>query len=318
MQQRNLGSSGLRVSVVGLGCNNFGMKLDLEQTRAVVHTALDCGITLFDTADSYGNRGGSEQALGQVLGDRRKDIVLATKFGLPMDAAETKKGASRRYVLSAVEASLERLKTDWIDLYQLHRPDPLTPIEETLRALDDLVRAGKVRYIGCSNLPAWQVVDALWTAKQTGGTSFICCQDEYSLLVRNIERELIPAISAHGLGLLPFFPLASGLLTGKYQRNAGMPQNARLTVMSRFADRFLTPAHWQTVERLQDLSAARGHSLLELAFGWLASRPQVASIIAGATEPAQVEQNAKALAWNMTPEDVAEIDRLTAHALPTE
>jgi len=317
MQQRNLGSSGLRVSVVGLGCNNFGMKLDLEQTRAVVHKALDCGITLFDTADSYGNRGGSEEALGQVLGDRRKDIVLATKFGLPMDAAETKKGASRRYVLSAVEASLERLKTDWIDLYQLHRPDPLTPIEETLRALDDLVRAGKVRYIGCSNLPAWQVVDALWTAKQAGGTSFICCQDEYSLLVRNIERELIP-ISAHGLGLLPFFPLASGLLTGKYQRNAAMPQNARLTVMSRFADRFLTPAHWQTVERLQDFCAARGHSLLELAFGWLASRPQVASIIAGATEPAQVEQNAKALAWSLTPEDVAEIDRLTAHALPTE
>jgi aryl-alcohol dehydrogenase-like predicted oxidoreductase len=230
MQQRNLGSSGLRVSVVGLGCNNFGMKLDLEQTRAVVHKALDCGITLFDTADSYGNRGGSEEALGQVLGDRRKDIVLATKFGLPMDAAETKKGASRRYILSAVEASLGRLKTDWIDLYQLHRPDPLTPIEETVRALDDLVRAGKVRYIGCSNLPAWQVVDALWTAKQVGGTSFICCQDEYSLLARDIERELIPAISAHGLGLLPYFPLASGLLTGKYQRNAAMPQDARLTL----------------------------------------------------------------------------------------
>jgi len=317
MQQRNLGSSGLRVSVVGLGCNNFGMKLDLEQTRAVVHKALDCGITLFDTADSYGNRGGSEEALGQVLGDRRKDIVLATKFGLPMDAAETKKGASRRYVLSAVEASLERLKTDWIDLYQLHRPDPLTPIEETLRALDDLVRAGKVRYIGCSNLPAWQVVDALWTAKQAGGTSFICCQDEYSLVVRDIERELIPAISTHGLGLLPFFPLASGLLTGKYQRNAAMPQNARLTLMSRFADRFLTPAHWQTVERLQDFCAARGHSLLELALSWLGSRPQVASVIAGATEAAQVEQNTKALAWNLTPEDVAEIDRLTVHALPT-
>ena len=218
--------------------------------------------------------------------------------------------------MSAVEASLERLKTDWIDLYQLHRPDPLTPIEETLRALDDLVRAGKVRYIGCSNLPAWQVVDALWTAKQAGGNSFICCQDEYSLVVRDIERELIPAISTHGLGLLPFFPLASGLLTGKYQRNAAMPQNARLTLMSRFADRFLTPAHWQTVERLQDFCAARGHSLLELAFSWLGSRAQVASIIAGATEPAQVEQNTKAPTWNLTPEDVAEIDRLSSHALP--
>ena len=312
MQQRNLGSSGLRVSVVGLGCNNFGMKLDLEGTRAVVHKALDCGITLFDTADAYGNGGGSEEALGQVLGDRRKDIVLATKFGLPMDAAETKKGASRRYVLSAVEASLARLKTDWIDVYQLHRPDPLTPIEETLRALDDLIRAGKVRYIGCSNLQAWQVVDALWIAKQAGGTPFICCQDEYSLLVRDIERELVPAISAHGLGLLPYFPLASGLLTGKYRRNAEMPQNARLTVMSRFADRFLTPAHWRTVERLQEFCAARGHNLLELAFSWLGSRPQVASIIAGATEPGQVEQNAKAVTWNLTPDDMAEIDRLAA------
>jgi aryl-alcohol dehydrogenase-like predicted oxidoreductase len=316
MQQRNLGSSGLRVSVVGLGCNNFGMKLDLERTRKVVHKALDCGITLFDTADSYGNRGGSEEALGQVLGHRRKDIVLATKFASPMDAAETQKGASRRYLLSAIEASLGRLKTDWIDLYQLHRPDPFTPIEETLRALDDLVGAGKVRYIGCSNLPAWQVVDALWTAKQVGGTRFICCQDEYSLLVRDIERELLPAISAHGVGLLPFFPLASGLLTGKYRRNTAMPPDARLTVMSRFADRFLTPEHWQTVERLQDFCAGRGHSLLELAFSWLGSRPQVASIIAGATEPAQVEQNAKALSWKLTPEDLAEIDRLTTPASP--
>src|SRR5215468_11391778 len=200
MQQRNLGSSGLRVSVVGLGCNNFGMKLDLEQTRAVVHKALDCGITLFDTADSYGNRGGSEQALGQVLGDRRKDIVLATKFGLPMDAAETKKGASRRYVLSAVEASLERLKTDWIDLYQLHRPDPLTPIEETLRALDDLVRAGKVRYIGCSNLTPHRLIAAQEVARRDGLAAFVSCQDEYSLLVRDIERELIPIAKTQCLG----------------------------------------------------------------------------------------------------------------------
>jgi len=311
MQQRNLGRSGLRVSVVGLGCNNFGMKLDLEGTRKVVHKALDCGMTLFDTADSYGNMGGSEEALGRVLGDRRKDIVLATKFASPMDPAETQKGASRRYILSAVDASLARLRTEWIDLYQLHRPDPLTPIEETMRALDDLIRAGKVRYIGCSNLPAWQVVDALWTARQAGGTPFICCQDEYSLLVRDIERELVPAMSAHGLGLLPYFPLASGLLTGKYQRNAAMPQNARLTLMSRLADRFLTQSHWQTVERLQDFCAARGRSLLELAFSWLGSRPQVASIIAGATEPAQVEQNARALAWSLTPDDIAELDRLT-------
>src|SRR5215468_3470008 len=239
MQQRNLGSSGLRVSVVGLGCNNFGMKLDLEQTRAVVHKALDCGITLFDTADSYGNRGGSEQALGQVLGDRRKDIVLATKFGLPMDAAETKKGASRRYVLSAVEASLERLKTDWIDLYQLHRPDPLTPIEETLRALDDLVRAGKVRYIGCSNLAGWQVADAAWTSRHHGLAAFACAQDEYSLLAREHEAHLLPALEAFGLSLLPYYPLAGGLLTGKYKREA-LPEGSRLTYFKQASDKFLT------------------------------------------------------------------------------
>jgi len=314
MEQRNLGRSGLRVSVVGLGCNNFGMKLDVEATRKVVYKALDCGITLFDTADSYGNYGGSEEALGQVLGERRKDIVLATKFCSPMDAAETRMGASRRYIMSAVEASLKRLKTDWIDLYQLHRPDPLTPIAETLRALDDLVRAGKVRYIGCSNLPAWQVIDAQWTARQFGGTGFIGCQDEYSLLVRDIERELVPAMQAHGLGLLPYFPLASGLLTGKYRRNASMPPNARLTLMKRLADRYLTDAHWQTVERLRDFCEARGHSMLELAFSWLAARSPVASVIAGATDPGQVEQNVAAVAWTLAPEDIAEINRLAEGA----
>ncbi len=314
MQQRNLGTSGLRVSLVGLGCNNFGMKLDVEGTRKVVNKALACGITLFDTADFYGNMGGSEEALGQVLGDRRKEIMLATKFGFPMDAAETKKGASRRYIMAAVEASLKRLNTDWIDLYQLHRPDPLTPIEETLRALDDLVRAGKVRYIGCSNLAAWQVVDAQWTTQLRNLTAFICCQDEYSLLVRNIERELIPAMQAHGLGLLPYFPLASGLLTGKYRRDAAMPENARLAVMKRFADRYLTEANWQVVDRLRAFCAARGHSMLELAFSWLAARSPVASIIAGATEPEQVEQNVKAVDWALTPDDLNEIDRLTLGA----
>ena len=210
MQERNLGSSGLRVSLVGLGCNNFGGRIDLEATRKVVHKALDLGITLFDTADIYGERGGSETFLGQILGERRKDIVLATKFGMEMDAAGKKKGGSRGYVMQAVEDSLRRLRTDWIDLYQLHRPDPLTPIEETLRVLDDLVRQGKVRYIGCSNLPAWQVVEAQWTARTEHLNAFASCQDEYSLLVRDIERELVPAIEAYRMGLLPFFPLASG------------------------------------------------------------------------------------------------------------
>ncbi|MGH9438953.1 MAG: aldo/keto reductase, partial [Terriglobia bacterium] len=217
MQFRNLGKSGLRVSVVGLGCNNFGGRVDLEQTRKVIHKALDLGITLFDTADVYGNKGGAEDLMGQILGDRRKDIVLATKFGMPMDNAE-KTGASRRYIFFAVEASLRRLRTDWIDLYQLHQADPLTPVEETLRALDDLVHQGKVRYTGCSNLAAWQVVEAQWTAQHLGLNTFASCQDEYSLLARDLERERMPAIRAYGLGLLPYYPLASGLLTGKYRR----------------------------------------------------------------------------------------------------
>ncbi|MGI4943949.1 MAG: aldo/keto reductase, partial [Janthinobacterium lividum] len=197
MELRNLGRSGLRVSTIGLGCNNFGGRIDLEAARTVVHAALDTGITLFDTADVYGERGGSETALGQILGARRQDIVLATKCAMPMsdDGAEglEKRGASRRYVTQAVEASLKRLRTDWIDLYQIHRPDPLTPIEETLRALDDLVRAGKVRYVGCSNFAPWQVADAQWTARTAGTAAFVSCQDELSLVVRGAERELIPA-----------------------------------------------------------------------------------------------------------------------------
>lgn len=312
VEQRNLGRSGLRVSVVGLGCNNFGGRIDLEASRRVVHKALDLGVTLFDTADIYGERGGSETCLGQILGDRRKDIVLATKFGMPMDAAETLKGGSRRYIMAAVEASLRRLRTDWIDLYQLHRPDPLTPIEETLRALDDLVRQGKVRYVGCSNLAGWQVVEAQWTAKHLGLNAFVSCQDEYSLVVRGIERDLLPAMQAYGLGLLPFFPLASGLLSGKYQRNAPLPTGTRLANTQRLADRYLTDANWQVVERLAPFCAARGHSLLELAFSWLAARPQVASVIAGATKPEQIEQNVAAAGWRLGPEDLAEIDRLSA------
>jgi len=215
VKQRPLGHSGLQVSVVGLGCNNFGWRIDLEASRKVVDKALELGITLLDTADIYGNLGGSEEALGQILGDRRKEIVLASKFGMAMDKEERLKGASRRYIMRAVEGSLKRLKTDWIDLYQVHRPDPLTPIEETLRTLDDLVRQGKVRYIGCSNYAAWQVVEAAWTARERNLNAFISCQDEYSLVVRDIERELLPAIQSQGLGLLPYFPLASGLLAGK-------------------------------------------------------------------------------------------------------
>jgi aryl-alcohol dehydrogenase-like predicted oxidoreductase len=312
LKQRNLGKSGLLVSLVGLGCNNFGMRIDLEASRKVVHKALDCGITLFDTADIYGNKGGSEEILGQILGARRKDIVLATKFAMPMDDAETLKGASRRYIMRAVEDSLRRLRTDWIDLYQQHRPDPLTPIEETLRALDDLVRQGKVRYIGCSNLPAWEVVEAQWTAKHHNLNAFVSCQDEYSLVVRDIEKDLVPAMQRYELGLLPFFPLASGLLTGKYKRNAPLPEGTRLANTKRLADRYISDTNWTIVEKLTEFAQARGHTLLELALSWLAARPYISSVIAGATRPEQVEQNVKAVGWALTAEEVAEIDRISA------
>jgi len=311
MKLRNLGRSGLRVSAIGLGCNNFGGRIDLEATREVIHKALDVGITLFDTADVYGERGGSETCMGQVLGDARKRIVLATKFGMPMDDTGESEGASRRYIFAAVEASLRRLKTDWIDLYQLHRPDPRTPIEETLRALEDLSRAGKIRYYGCSNLPAWQVVEAQWTAKTLNLAGFVSCQDEYSLVMREAERDLVPAMRAYGLGLLPYFPLASGLLTGKYRRNMPLPEEARLTKTQRLADRYLTEKNWGKSEKLIDLAEARGRKPLELAFSWLLANATVASVIAGATKPEQIEENAKAGAWSITEDDMAEIDRIT-------
>jgi aryl-alcohol dehydrogenase-like predicted oxidoreductase len=310
MTLRTLGKSGLQVSLVGLGCNNFGVRTDPERSRKVIQKALDLGITLFDTADMYANRGGSETILGETLGARRKDIVLATKFGMPMDEAGTLKGASRRYIYAALEASLRRLKTDWIDLYYLHRPDPATPIEETLRTLEDLIRQGKVRYIACSNFAAWQVVEAAWTSRQLGTNGFIACQNEYSLLVRDAEKELVPAMEACGLSLVPYYPLAGGLLSGKYGRDAPRPEGARLSYLKPQADRFLTDANWQKVERLEAFCAARGHSLIELAFGWLAAHPIVASVIAGATRPEQVEQNVAACTWVLTPEEMAEVDRL--------
>src|SRR3979490_2757186 len=228
MQIRNLGGSGLRVSAVGLGCNNFGQRTAPRTPRKVIHKAIDLGITLFDTADIYARMGGSETVLGQVLGDRRKDIVLATKYSKPMSNDGTKQGASRRYIMSAVEASLTRLKTDYIDLYQQHDYDPLTPIEESLRALDDLVRQGKVRYIGNSNFPAWRIAEAEHVARAINVNHFISCQDEYSLVGRGIGKDLLPVRQAYNRGLVPFFPRASGLLPGKYKRGAAAPEDPRL------------------------------------------------------------------------------------------
>jgi aryl-alcohol dehydrogenase-like predicted oxidoreductase len=315
MKMRKLGNAGPVVSAVGIGCNNFGMRIDLEASRKVIHKALDLGITLFDTADIYGQRGGSETILGQVLGENRKRIVLATKFGGPMDDAGKMKSGSLPYVISAAEASLKRLRTDHIDLYQIHFPDPATPIDETLRALDDLVRSGKVRYIGCSNFDALQLEDAQRNAEHLHLHAFVSCQNEYSLLVRGVERELIPAMQTLGLGMLPYFPLASGLLTGKYARNKPVPENTRFQALKGLADRYLTESNWKIVEELENFCARRGHTLLELAFSWLLARPTVASVIAGATKPEQLEQNVKAAQGALTPDELAEIDAITAEAL---
>jgi aryl-alcohol dehydrogenase-like predicted oxidoreductase len=310
MHERQLGITDLRVSAVGLGCNNFGARLDRAGAQGVVHAALDAGITLFDTADIYGERGGSETILGEALGTRRKDIVLVTKFGVAMDDEGQLKGGSERYIMSAIEASLKRLKTDWIDLYYLHRPDRATPIEETLRALNKLIEQGKVRHIGCSNMSAAQVVEAEQVAKTNGLHRFISCQDQYNLLSRQIEIDLIPAMRAHDLTLLPYFPLASGMLTGKYQFGAPIPEGTRLS-QKRYSDRFLNDENFRIVEDLRAFGARSGHSLLELAFGWLLSKPVVGCVIAGASTAEQVRQNVAASTWRLDAAELAEADRLS-------
>jgi aryl-alcohol dehydrogenase-like predicted oxidoreductase len=294
MRYRPLGSSGLLVSVVGLGCNNFGGRLDLEAARAVVDAALDAGVTLLDTADVYGGPGGSETILGQLLEGRRDEVVLATKFGMSMgEESERELRGSRRYIRRAVEASLQRLRTDYIDLYQYHRPDGTTPVAETLEALSELVTEGKVRYVGCSNFAAWQLIDAEWISQSGGLRRFISAQNEYSLLERGAEAELLPACERHGIGVLPYFPLANGLLTGKYRRGEPAPAGTRLAARAQVLDH----ADFDRIDALEAFAAAAGRSLLELAIGGLAAQPAVASVIAGATTADQVRANVAAGAW---------------------
>jgi aryl-alcohol dehydrogenase-like predicted oxidoreductase len=311
MRTKTLGRSGLKVSAVGLGCNNFGMRIDQAATDTVVGKALDSGITLFDTADIYGNKGGSETMLGKALGPRRKEIVLATKFGGPMGEGELMKGGSRRYIMNAIEASLKRLNTDYIDLYQLHFPDAETPMDETLAALDALIRQGKVRYIGSSNLAGWQLAESWYIAKELGTAKFVTAQNHYNLFDRKIEQELVPAAKAFGAGILPYFPLASGMLTGKYKRGMDLPNDGRLTVMGDRAKGILTEQNFDLIEKLSAFAEARGHSLLDLAIGWLASQPHVSSVIAGATKPEQVEMNVKAGEWELSAEEIADVNAMS-------
>jgi aryl-alcohol dehydrogenase-like predicted oxidoreductase len=306
MRTRKLGSSDLEVSVVGLGCNNFGGRIDEAASRAVIDAALDAGVTFFDTADVYGNRGGSEEIIGRALAGRRDRVVLATKFGHDLGDGETRRGA-RPYIRTAIEASLRRLQTDRIDLYQYHRPDGVTPVEETLEALDELVREGKVRAVGSSNFTAAMVEEAHAAASERRLTPFASEQSEYSWLKRGAEDELLPACERLGIGFIPYFPLASGLLTGKYERGKAAPEGTRLH------GRELQDDHLEAVERLRAFADERGRSLLELAVGGLAAVPGVASVIAGATKPEQVRANAAAAAWEPSP---SELDELRAAAAP--
>jgi len=303
VERRRIGS--LAVTVVGLGCNNFGTRLDAGGTAAVVHAALDAGIDFFDTADIYG-KGKSEEFLGRALGSRRAEVVLATKFGMEMD--ERRKGAAPKYVHQALEDSLRRLGTDRVDLYQLHRPDPEVPIAETLDALDELVRAGKVREIGCSQFTVEQLREAERAAGERRAR-FVSVQNQYSLLHREPERGVLAECERAGLAFIPFFPLANGLLTGKYRQGRPVPEGTRLA-SGRRSTELLTEENLATVERLIEYAESRGRTLLELAFAWLLARPVVASVIAGATSPAQVQANASAGAWQLTPQEIAEIDAI--------
>jgi aryl-alcohol dehydrogenase-like predicted oxidoreductase len=312
MEMRKLGS--LEVSAVGLGCNNFGMRIDESGTKAVVDACIDTGVNFFDTADVYGGRGQSEVLLGKAIGSRRDEVLIATKFGSPMSDDGQSQGGSPRWIKQAVEGSLKRLGTDRIDLYQHHFPDRETQFEETLGALDELVREGKVREIGCSNYAGKHIDKCTRIAGDKGLTPFASAQNNYSLLERGLEGDVDDACERNGLGLLPYFPLASGLLTGKYKSKDDRPEGTRITVMAQAmperAEQTLTDENFEIIGRLREFAEARGHTLLELAMSWLASKPMIASVIAGATKPEQVRANVDAAGWRLSDDEMEEVGRL--------
>jgi aryl-alcohol dehydrogenase-like predicted oxidoreductase len=308
MEYRQLGSSGLRVSAIGLGTNNFGRRMDADQSARVLHQALDMGINLVDTANMYGD-GQSEEYIGRALKGRRSETIVATKVSNSVGDGPNQRGASRQHIINQVEISLKRLQTDYIDLYQIHFPDPSTPIEETLRALDNLVRDGKVQYIGCSNFSAWQVCEAIWTSQMIGCAPFVSIQPEYSLLKRDIEQELLPFCLAYQIGILPYFPLASGLLTGKYSHGEAAPDGTRFRCSPELGNQFMTERNFLHTELLKSFAEEHGHTLTELAFAWLLANPAVSSVIAGATSPEQIVENAQCIQWKLTPNDIEEVNK---------
>jgi len=310
MEYRRLGSSGLKVSEVGLGGNNFGWWADEKTSIVVINHALDMGVNFIDTADMY-DRGHSEEFVGKAVKGKRTQVIIATKFGNAMGDGPNERGGSRYYIMKAVDSSLKRLQTDYIDLYQMHVPDTTTPIEETLRALNDLVRAGKVRYIGCSNFAAWQLCEALWISKVNNLQSFVTAQPQYNLLDRRIERELVPCCQAYGIGVIPYSPLAGGFLTGKYRQGEEPPPDGRLSGPNPAFRRVFTEANWEKLAKLEAFVAERGHTVGELAIAWLLAKPWISTVIAGARKIEQVSANVAAGEWKLTAEEVAEVEAIS-------
>ncbi len=319
MEYRNLGNSGLKPSVLSLGGDTFGRDIDEATTLAVIDHALGIGVNYIDTADVYGRGGGrSEEFVGRAVRGRRSSVILATKFGVAVGEGSqqfaSKEGlGARAYVVKAVEASLKRLDTDYIDLYQFHMPDPLTPIEETLRALDDIVRSGKVRFIGGSNLPGWELCEALWTSKAAGLTSFVAVQPRYSLIDRHCEEEVVPCCQAYGLGIIPWYPLSGGFLTGKYRRGAALPPGTRFDSNPGMYAWLLTESNFDQLEALERFAVERGHTVAELSIAWLVSHPWITTVIAGVTRTEQLTANVAAAGWHLAAADMSEIDRITGY-----
>jgi aryl-alcohol dehydrogenase-like predicted oxidoreductase len=309
MEYRRLGNSGLKVSAVGLGGNNFGWWADEQTSIPVIHHAIDAGINFLDTADVYA-RGQSEEFIGKAIKGKRANLIIATKFANQMGDDPNERGGSRRYIMEAVDASLKRLKTDYIDLYQMHVPDPTTPMGETLRALDDLIRAGKVRYIGCSNFAAWQMCEAIWISRTNNFSTFISTQPMYNLLSRGIERELVPCCQHYGIGIIPYSPLASGFLTGKYRQGEAPPEGARLSGSDPRFQRVFNEDNWSKLAKLESWAKEHDHTVGELAIAWLLVKPMVSTVIAGARKSEQVDTNVAAGDWQLTPEEVTEVEAL--------